>query len=169
MAVRNNATEKSKPRRFKFPVPGGTTNLKSILNTRLKGNISTPVAATAMNAVSKRNLQVAETKWAKKGIDMWKKYIAVDVAASPSRPGSMRNCLPCLTQARTAHAKTRAFISGLKRNLTIQECMRAQGLDPAVVRWRESLSEKQLGEALGNAITQTVLQEIIKNVLPCIN
>ena len=47
--------------------------------------------------------------------------------------------------------------------------MRAQGLDPAVVRWRESLSEKQLGEALGNAITQTVLQEIIKNVLPCIN
>ena len=92
----------------------------------------------------------------KKGLNMWSEYIAVDIAASPSRPNSMNNCLPCLTSCRAAWGPP--FITKLGRQLSTSELLRAQGFDPEIVRCNSHLSKRQLGAAIGTAITLPVLR-----------
>ena len=146
---------------FRFPKQEIQPPLKSILDTLVHGQTRDTTAETVC-----RNLRVAEAKWKKKGINMWRKYVAVDIGASPSRPNSMRNCLPCLTATRAASC--RPFITCLRRQLSIEECLRAQGLDPDVVQWQNSLSERQLGAALGNCMTQPVLEGLVRQILRCV-
>ncbi|CAE7885831.1 nlaXM, partial [Symbiodinium necroappetens] len=134
------------------------TSLKSILRTR-----KTAATATGkLSATGKRNLAVAEAKWKKKGLNMWSEYIAVDIAASPSRPNSMNNCLPCLTSCRAAWGPP--FITKLGRQLSTSELLRAQGFDPEIVGCNSHLSKRQLGAAIGNAITLPVLRQILAKI-----
>ncbi|CAE7346753.1 bsp6IM [Symbiodinium sp. CCMP2592] len=146
-------------RKFHFPKPGTCTSLKSSLST-------SKTAATAsgkLSATGQRNLAVAEAKWKKKGLDMWSKYIAVDIAASPSRPNSMNNnCLPCLTSCRASWGPP--FITKLGRQLSTNELLRAQGFDPKIVGCNSHLSKRQLGAAIGNAITLPVLKQILAKI-----
>ena len=143
--------------RFQWPKPCRRVRLKSVLDTSHRGNVKDRLAATAQ-----RNLKVAEEKFQAQGVDIHSKAIVVDIAASPSRPNSMRHCLPCLTASRGA---CRGFyITGLKRQITMQELMRAQGFD-ANLTWQECMSERQFGHALGNSMTVTVMEHLCREVL----
>jgi site-specific DNA-cytosine methylase len=48
------------------------------------------------------------------------------------------------------------------------ELLRAQGFDPEVVRWRGILTERQLGTAVGNSMTQTTLEAVLQRLLPSV-
>eukprot|EP00971_Amphidinium_carterae_P331118 6464516-Amphidinium_carterae.2 len=79
---------------------------------------------------------------------MHRKLIAVDVGASPSRPNSMRNCIPCLTASRGAsHGH---FITGLRRKMSMQELLKVQGFSPDL-SWQDCMSDRlRMRKALGS-------------------
>ena len=88
---------------------------------------------------------------------------AVDLAASPPRPNSMIGCLPCLTSSRASTSPP--FITKLGRQLGTNELLRAQGFEPREVGWSSHLSKRQIGAAVGNAITLPVLKKLLVNLL----
>ena len=146
-------------KKFRFPKPVKSPKLKSILDLSLKGENAEKV----LSATGKRNLKVAQQKFLKKGIDIMKKAAIVDIAASPSRPNSMMGCLPCLTATRAAMQGF--WISGLQRPLGTVEMAKAQGMSVADMPWKDAMTKVQLRHAIGNAMTQSVLEHLLPRLL----
>eukprot|EP00971_Amphidinium_carterae_P237375 4712077-Amphidinium_carterae.1 len=133
-------------RNFSFPEVSSRVSLASVLDLKLRD----PAGLESLNATGRRNVEAARLKWTAKLGPIEKKIIAVDVGASPSRENSMRNMLPCLTASRGSTGGP--LILPLNRQLTLQELARCQGFRLENMCW-DSLSERQLGHALGNAMT----------------
>ena len=84
---------------FKWPLKQPRVALRDILDTTLRGE---PDAEARLGKVGQRNVAWARQKFQPMDID--KRFVAIDIGASPSRPNAVRNCLPCLTRAR--HGRT---------------------------------------------------------------
>jgi site-specific DNA-cytosine methylase len=147
---------------FKFPPAEPQVKLRDILDAPLQG----PRRALPQARTGRRALRKATLKWKKRGVDVNKSWVAVDVMSSPSRSSSMRKCLPCLTASRAAAGGH--WITCLHRMLRPAELLRAQGFDPEVVRWRGILTERQLGAAVGNSMTQTTMAALLERLLPSV-
>jgi len=80
------------------------------------------------------------------------------------KPMAKENKMPCITGSRGAECSY--YITTLKRSITLRELMRAQGMNPE--RIRQVTSNRVLGRAVGNAFTQPVIEELLKNLLPSV-
>lgn len=146
---------------FQFPPAEAPTKLAAIVDKPLVDKGALPKSSTG-----RRNLQKAIRKWKKRDVDVNKSWVVVDVMASKSRSSSMHRCLPCLTAARAAAGGH--WITCLRRMLRPAELLRAQGFDPKAVRWHGILTQRQLGAAVGNSMTQTTLAAVLRRLLPSV-
>jgi hypothetical protein len=149
-------------KKFKFPPAEPRVKLRDILDTPIHG----PRRALPHTRTGRRALRAATLKWNKRGVDANSSWVAVDVMSSPSRSSSMRKLLPCLTASRASAGGH--WITCLHRMLRPAELLRAQGFDPEVVRWHGVLTERQLGAAVGNSMTQTTLVAVLERLLPSV-
>ena len=147
---------------FQFPPEEPQAKLRDILDVHLRG----PRAAAPKSRTGRIALRKATLKWRQRGVDVNKSWVAADVQSSAGRSNSMRRCLPCLTASRAAAGGH--WITCLRRMLQPAELLRAQGFDPEVVRWRGILTERQLGTAVGNSMTQTTLEAVLQRLLPSV-
>ena len=74
------------------------------------------------------------------------------------------NALPCITATRASNGGY--WLEWQGRRTSLKELMRAQGMDPD--RMQQVTSDRTLGHAIGNAMTQTVMQNILKKLLPAV-
>ena len=100
-------------------------------------------------------------KLTRKGHNPKVDLFGIDIGSS--NPAGMFERLPCLTAARGYSGGH--YLSNQGRKTTIAEMLRAQGFNPETVDTR-LMSKARLGEAVGNAMTQTVIEAILGNLLP---
>ncbi len=143
---------------YRFPPPQPKVHLRSILNLAVKRGRQ-PASESAL-----ANLRRVRQKLASLHIDADKTFAAVDIGASQRRSYYMIDCLPCLTASRGRSGGH--FVTRPGRMLTVQEMLLAQGMDPKSVQWRGILSKAGIGHAIGNAMTQTVVEELLAQLLP---
>ena len=156
-----NKRLQSEPLRFEFPTPTGKVRLHSVLD--LDNKCSAAAAERNFSQTALRNLEAAKDKWSNHGIDIRKKCIAVDVMASAGRQNSMKGVLPCLTASRASGGGF--YLPALGRFTTTEEMGKCQGMSVADMPWQETMTEKQFRHALGNAMSQNVLEALLPKVL----
>jgi site-specific DNA-cytosine methylase len=141
---------------FKFPAASSTPLLSTVLDddVRALGRGVTQKHANKMVNIARGLLK-------QKG--MRNACVAVD--CDSSRPNYMLEVSPCITATRGANGGH--YITSKNRRMTINEMLRLQGMRPKLID-KSILSSRQLGEAIGNAMTQTVLQKIFKRLLPSV-
>ena len=100
-------------------------------------------------------------KLTRKGHNPKVDLFGIDIGSS--KPAGMFEGLPCLTAARGYSGGH--YLSNQGRKTTIAEMLRAQGFNPETVD-TTLMSKARLGEAVGNAMTLTVIEAILGNLLP---
>jgi DNA (cytosine-5)-methyltransferase 1 len=90
--------------------------------------------------------------------------IIVDCDFSPPLKGSfMENYSPCITRSRfKGH-----WITSKGRRFTLTEMLRLQGINPAT--FKKAVSDKALGQQIGNAMSVNVIERILIRVLRAAN
>jgi site-specific DNA-cytosine methylase len=135
---------------FRFPQPTGTVKLSSVLEKHT--GLEAPLGLHASSM-----LKEAAAKIGRSGM---KVCVAIDIDSS--KPNYMVEKSPCLTASR---GSTRGYyLTNKQRKMTNSELLRIQGMNPAIAKC-SVVSRSQLGEAIGNAMTQTVLEAILKALL----
>jgi DNA-cytosine methyltransferase len=115
-----------------------------------------------------RNLALAMKHFSQTSINPAERHYVINLGGVPQpghHPHFMENKSPCITASR---GSSRAFFSTyLRRRLSISELSRLQGADPtnALLCSTSSLSERQKGHLLGNAISVPVLMVIVRQML----
>ena len=137
---------------FRWPTPVPVKKLSDVLDD----TFGSPSLLDSMSNTKKKNL-----------IDLMERHPAAetDIVADlgASYPKIMHDVAPCFTVSRTAD---QAYWSLRRcRPLSLIELMRLQGFDH---RWfdgvSEVLSDRQLGGALGNAMTVSVLERVFRQI-----
>ena len=152
---------------FRFPEPVGQASLGAILEQPVRWQ-RPPSSATAC-----RNLANARDVLTKSSHVDGSSLSLCDLQASPKRMQTKIGYSPCITRARCG---SKSFVVCKGRNtelvhpLTLLECSRLQGFSDETCRVRQQL----LGDvdhlhALGNAMTQTVVEAVVQAVLPHIS
>ena len=107
-------------------------------------------------------LECAEGEY---GINIKKVPIVTDVDASQKFASWTAGYLPCITATR---CKSGGFhVSSCGRKTALTELMRCQGMNPAgqLKDWSRYMTAAQLGHAVGNAMSVTVLERIFQRAL----
>ena len=91
-------------------------------------------------------------------------HVFVDIDAGEKFAHWVRGHLPCLTASRGASSGF--YLSTYSRRLTMHEMMRFQGMNPKVLAgWQECMKDRQMGHAIGNAMSVNVLQRVLCRAL----
>jgi len=97
---------------------------------------------------------------------------ALDIFASKGRATQSRSpmvgLIPCLTRTRAASGGN--WITGIDRLLTTREMLRLQGLPDRFTELAETanVSDRQLRQMIGNAMSVNVLVTILSRLLPAV-
>ena len=90
---------------------------------------------------------------------------ALDIWSGRDYPTCMTDRVPCIT--RTRGAAGGYYITSVQRLLTVEEMLNLQGLPLSYrkVARREGVSDRQLGQMVGNAIPTNILRAILPRML----
>ncbi|CAK0902245.1 unnamed protein product [Prorocentrum cordatum] len=135
---------------------------------------STPPLATILDpkriidgqptaAHNKNQVAELEAKIKDRGIKLsMKNEVAADIDSTDL--SFKEGMAPCLTASRGASSG--AWLAFRRRRMNQAELMRIQGMDPSVIK--VSMSQVAMGRALGNAMSQNVLERIFVALLPSV-
>ncbi len=98
------------------------------------------------------------------GVNPDKTCCALDDKASKSNVMVQKS--PCITASRGAAGGH--WLTNRGRSMKLTEVIRLQGMSPLKFKGGPKMTDFQVGKAVGNAMTQTVLADIFKNLLPLI-
>ena len=142
--------------KFKWPAEKTTPALTSFLDPH------PPAVQRKLSATSEWNIKEALKKVADAGMDPSSVDIVVDIGCSKSRTNMMHNLCPAITKSRAAGQDFWLMSAG--RRLTVLELLRMQGFLKTDVNL-EGLSERQIGEMVGNAMSVPVLTAVLREGL----
>ena len=148
---------KSEYGKFVWPAAREPVNLKDFLDKGPKNKVEYVPRA----AHKRKNVLEARAKLTSMGKNPDRVYAAVDIASS--RAHVMLNMSPCLTASRGAEGGH--WLMSHRRQMKVKEMLRLQGMNPQVVK-QGNLSDAQMGRAIGNAMTQSVLEDMFAQILP---
>ena len=143
---------------FKFPRKFSQVHLNSILDKD-----SMPAGSLPHQRHATKTVAAARNAAKSAGYNPDKDPIAVD--CDSTRGHWMVDKLPCVTAARGGNGGH--FLLHRNRKTNMDELLRAQGMNPDIID-KDVISQHRLGEAIGNAMTQTVLEEIFRSLLPAV-
>ncbi len=147
-----------------FPWPRPATRSPLPLTRFLCGGAGVfrkPVAGTVAHGQLQRGLEVIR---AEKGNPRTTDY-SLDIWSGRDYPTCMTDRVPCIT--RTRGAAGGYYITSVQRLLTVEEMLNLQGLPLSYrkVARREGVSDRQLGQIVGNAIPTNILRAILPRML----
>lgn len=142
---------------FKFPKGHKPLDLNSILDKKTKKEIPTSLPETAH---AKKQVIAALQRIRELGFDPYKIACAVD--ANATKVHWMPNKLPCVTATRGSNGGH--WLTNRARWTSLDELLRAQGMRPGVID-KTVLTKPQLGRAIGNAMTETIITRVLRDLL----
>ncbi len=152
--------DKSKPEVFKWPVPGRIQ--PKPLSDFLCGGCTfaqLPREGTRLASVLQELLTKARTR----GANITQTPFAFDLGAR--RPSIMQDRIPCLT--RSGCGRGGAYITSAGRFLSLEEMLLLQGLPTKLAEVVPTLeiSERQLAQMVGNAMSTNILQLLLTRII----
>ena len=114
------------------------------------------------SASNRRSLQQAIAQIEAQRIDRFNETVGIIIDIDGSRPHWMRGCCPCITRSRGG---TGFYVPSRGRRLTLKERLRLQGLPTSIVKYRDGITDRQLGQMIGNAMSGNVLCALAPCVL----
>lgn len=149
---------------FQWPAESKAVNLQTVLGRPAKE------PQMAKSKTNKRNLLVGLRKVVKLGGNPSTEPWVIDLDSSKKFSGKPRyNQVPCITRARGgSHA---FFVTSLQRRMTTKELMRSQGIPviPYYEALTSHLTDRQLGQAIGNGWAIPVAVQILKELAKVMN
>jgi DNA (cytosine-5)-methyltransferase 1 len=144
---------------FLWPRPVGCVPLASVLET---GQVKRPQPRAGTTAA--KNLLLLQRRLKKS--NAVSDPVALDIFASRAR--TMVGKVPCLTRTRAGSGGY--WITGVNGLLTTREMLRLQGLPETFIQIAEAaaVSERQLRQMIGNAMSVNVLVTILSRLLPAL-
>ena len=121
-------------------------------------SVPQPPETKQLTPISRSNLNAVLKALRAKGAEPRDEDYIVDVDASKNFRGVRKNASPCMLAARNSGF----WVTSRARRLTLAEASRLQGVEPLTSR---VLSTSQLFGLLGNAVTQTVVVELLRATL----
>lgn len=144
---------------FRWPDPVPSCSLRHVISSSQSS--SSELKPSQRNRIS--NLVKANLAIAAKGLDMWKTDAIVDVDQGRKKAAFMIDRCPCITSGR---ARSLGYFSTKRlRKLCLDDLIRLQGSNPDFIR-QSGLSDAKLGSIVGNAMTISVVQRVLKALLP---
>jgi DNA (cytosine-5)-methyltransferase 1 len=143
-------------RKFRWPVGMDTPPLAKFLD---KGE---PAAERRLSGTNRRNIDAAVARAKAAGLDPQSVDIIVDIGCSAARANMMHDLCPAITKTRGAALDFWLMSAG--RRLTIHELLRLQGFSRQDLNL-EGVSERQVGQMVGNAMSVPVLSAVLREGL----
>ena len=143
-------------RPFRFPQEVPMKTLKQVLPMGTPSNNMQLSSHTFLQNIAKSLEALKRAKH-----DIVSEDFIIDVGGS--EPHASLDISPCITRTR---AGARGYYSTLRnRMLTIDDMMILQGYDPEEFRgWSQVVSPRQMGMMLGNAMTRSVMERLVRAV-----
>lgn len=110
----------------------------------------------------RRALQQAIAEIELQRLDRFDDKVGIIIDIDSSKPRWMVGCCPCITRARGG---TGFYVPSRGRRLTLKERLRLQGLPTSILKHREGVTDRQLGQMIGNAMSGNVLCALVPRVL----
>jgi DNA (cytosine-5)-methyltransferase 1 len=165
VGIRKEHLAKGTPQ-FKWPAPVPAQNLASFLEDDVAGAKQREAVflAGAAPGTTKKLRQLLRKVHAAGGKARARKHPYV-FDLDGSKPHSMKGCCPCITRAR---GSTGFYLPSRGRRMTVGERLRLQGLPQVYLRGkcRQGISDRQLGQMIGNAMSGNVLERLLARLLP---
>lgn len=160
VGIRRDCEEAGAP--FDFPEPVACAPIDLLLDPTdgpppTEDDLPPPTQGTAHDNITAvlRNLIRA-------GRDPFTEAWVVDCDSSPGRAKCYRGLSPCMTRSRAAGH----WITSRGRRTTLHEMMRLQGMELA--QFKQVVSDRQLGQLIGNSMSVNVLERLFAKLLPAI-
>ena len=149
---------------FKWPTSFPTPPWKSVLEnlTESEAQKLIPTAEFALRNIVKATKQVQNM-----GMNVKRDPYVADVLSGHVKLHIARNLSPCLTASRAAAGGH--FLMKQNRLMTLTEMMALQGIPTNRLKKPDSVSNRQLGLAIGNSFTVTVFERLLARVLVSAN
>ena len=149
-------------RKFQWPALTLAPSLGSFLDNNRSAVEQKLAVERKLSATNLRNINTAVKQVKDAGMDPRSVNISVDIGCGVSRFNMMHNLCPAITKTRAA---SRDFWRmSAARRLTMNELLRLQGLAAQDVDL-DGLSERQVGEMVGNAMSVPVLSAVLQEGL----
>ena len=143
------------PFSFPEPLPHRLSISKVLMHKNRPVTVRPATSETALRNISKAQKECPVFD---------KKPVFVDIDAGPKFAHWTVGHLPCLTASRGSTAGY--YVSTLGRRLTVDEMMKFQGMSPSrLAGWEAVMKERQMGHAIGNAMSVNVLQRVLVRAL----
>lgn len=151
-------------KQFKFPAPlKHRFAAKDLLDAKSKKH-KTDVLRKCTCRHNRTQIKSAMREAKKAGYDPDKDVIFADIESSAGFGQWTKDIMPTLTRSRGGDCGF--YVSTRRRKISVDEMLRFQGFRPDTVEWREAkMSRCEVGRALGNAMSCTVLERLLPRVL----
>lgn len=149
---------------WRWPKPcGNTRSIASMLEPR-RGcpRLAEKLFLRTCSRTCRRALRRAIAEIETQGLDRFDENVGIVIDIDGSRPHWMVGCCPCITRARGG---TGFYVPSRGRRLTVKEQLRLQGLPTVILNHRQGVTDRQLGQMIGNAMSGNVLCALVPCVL----
>merc|ERR1719150_1636636 len=147
-------------RSFSFPEPVARPSIELFLDPPGKRQAAEGNLPPVSNKTAYSNVRRALKELSATGCKPLKVPYVVDCDSSGYRMKWMKEASPCITCSRAAGH----WVTSRGRRLTKDEMMRLQGMRPD--KFKKTVSERQLGIQIGNAMSVNVLERLFVRALP---
>ena len=114
------------------------------------------------SASNRRALRQAIAEIETQRIGRFDERVGIIIDIDGSKAHWMRGRCPCITRTRGASG---FYVPCRGRRLTLKERLRLQGLPTDIIKHRDGITDRQLGQMIGNAMSGNVLCALVPRVL----
>mmetsp|Transcript_33737 Transcript_33737/g.85291 ORF Transcript_33737/g.85291 Transcript_33737/m.85291 type:complete len:344 (+) Transcript_33737:3-1034(+) len=145
---------------FEFPEPIKRPSVELFLDGRPKSSVVAAGLPPKTQGTAHFNVVNRLRKLKREGSDPLKEPFIIDCDSSPNRLNLAHDVSPCITVGR----RNGHWVTNRGRRLLKTEMMRLQGMNPS--KFRQVVSDTQLGKQLGNTMSVNVLERLLVRLLP---
>mmetsp|Transcript_33738 Transcript_33738/g.85296 ORF Transcript_33738/g.85296 Transcript_33738/m.85296 type:complete len:396 (+) Transcript_33738:139-1326(+) len=145
---------------FAFPEPIPCPSMELFLDGRPKSSVVAAGLPPKCQGTAHSNVVKSIRKLEREGSDPLKEPYTIDCDSSANRSKWMHHVSPCITCSR----RSGHWVTSRGRRQLKTEMMRLQGMDPS--KFRQAVSDPQLGKQLGNTMSVNVLERLLVRLLP---
>ena len=151
--------------RWTWPPPLPHVSIEAFLEPSAAQGLSIQDLPLDISRTCRSNLKRELERLEKEGMRPLQRPFLSDVDSSPGWVSVMWDRCPCLTRSRPQGF----WISNRGRRMSVKEMLRLQGMQSMAANLDGELAvtERQLGQMIGNSMSQNVLERILARVMKC--
>jgi len=147
--------------KFQWPKALPKPSIEEFLDP-IKGTVKLTDLPPKTSGTAYRNVTAKLKQLKKEGIDPLNASYIIDCDSSDYRSSMMRDRCMTITRSRAQGF----WVTSRARRLTLDEMFRLQGMTPGRIVPPPGVSERQVAQMIGNAMSQNVLERLFSSLLP---